>query len=62
MRLKEVIDITGLARSTIYRFMGKGKFPRSIPLGERSVGWLDTEVNEWLSNKVACRDKSSKSD
>jgi prophage regulatory protein len=40
IRLKEVIESTGLARSTVYKFISDGVFPKPISLGDRCVGWL----------------------
>ena len=57
MRLKEVIGKTGLARSTIYNLISQGKFPKQVELGARSVGWVDTEIEEWLLAKMEVRDK-----
>jgi len=45
--------ITGLSRSSLYAKMQKGSFPTAISLGERSVGWLEHEVQAWLENRVA---------
>lgn len=56
LRLKQVIEITGLARSTIYKFVADGCFPKSIPLGDRCVGWLESEVQDWISAKIKARD------
>ncbi|MEN1710950.1 AlpA family transcriptional regulator [Pseudomonas aeruginosa] len=56
IRLKEVISSTGLARSTIYKLIGVGEFPKPVPLVGRSVGWLECEVQEWIQAKVALRD------
>lgn len=56
IRLKEVIDRTGLARATIYKYMAEGGFPQSVSLGGRSVGWVDGEIEAWLESKVAARD------
>lgn len=56
LRLAEVIEKTGLARSTIYKYTGEGKFPKSISLGGRSVGWIDSEIHEWLLEKQVERD------
>jgi prophage regulatory protein len=53
MRLPEVIEVTGLSRSTIYLRMTKGSFPLSISLGERAVGWLHTDIAHWLDARVA---------
>lgn len=56
IRLKEVIYSTGLARSTIYKYIGEGTFPKSVSLGDRCVGWVDTEVQEWILARVKERD------
>lgn len=58
IRLKEVIDLTGLARSTIYKYVADREFPVPLPLGDRCVGWLESEVQEWILAKIAERDKS----
>ena len=56
IRLKEVIDSTGLARSTIYKYIGEGTFPRPVPLGERSVAWVESEVHNWILARIEERD------
>ncbi len=55
LRLPSVTKKTGLSRSSIYAYLKKGVFPAPIPLGERSVGWLETEVDEWLNSRIALR-------
>ena len=49
----EVEAITGLSRSSIYAKIDDGTFPKAIKLSERSVGWLEHEVQGWLKNRVA---------
>lgn len=56
IRLKEVIDSTGLARSTIYKYMAEGNFPRPLSLGDRCVGWADSEVHDWILARIEERD------
>lgn len=56
IRLKEVIDSTGLARSTIYKLIGEEKFPKPVPLVGRSVGWVESEVHEWIQSRITLRD------
>ena len=52
LRLKEVIHITGLSRSTIYAEISKGDFPKQIQLtGSRSVGWLESEITLWVESR-----------
>ena len=53
IRRPEVEAITGLSRSSIYAKMENGAFPKAIKLGERSVGWLEHEVQEWLKNRIS---------
>ncbi|KTT29573.1 AlpA family transcriptional regulator [Pseudomonas oryzihabitans] len=56
IRLKEVIDSTGLARSTIYKYIGEGSFPKPVSLGDRCVGWVDSEVHDWILARIEERD------
>ena len=55
IRLKEVTSITGLGRSSIYKFMKSGLFPLTISLGERAVAWSEDEINEWVQDRVDAR-------
>tara|TARA_R100000664_G_C2757106_1_gene145177 strand:- start:2220 stop:2408 length:189 start_codon:yes stop_codon:yes gene_type:complete len=52
LRLKEVMDKTGVPRSTIYKYMKEGVFPQKINLSSRSVGWIESEVNEWIEEQI----------
>jgi len=52
LRLPKVKAITGLSRSTIYLRMSEGKFPKHISLGSRAVGWLKTEVSDWMEKRI----------
>jgi prophage regulatory protein len=56
LRLKAVIDATGLARSTIYKYVAEGTFPKPIPLGDRCVGWLLSEIEDWIMARIEERD------
>ncbi|MCZ0936605.1 MAG: AlpA family transcriptional regulator [Gemmatimonadetes bacterium] len=53
LRLPEVLDRTGLSRSTIYVRLDQGRFPRPVSLGARAVGWLESEVDEWIQERIA---------
>lgn len=52
LRLPQVKSRVGLSRSSIYLAVSRGKFPTPVPLGERAVGWLESEVDEWVRQKV----------
>lgn len=52
LRLSAVKSMTGLSRSAIYRRMALDEFPKHISLGKRSVGWIESEINEWISEQI----------
>ncbi len=52
IKLKEVMHMTGLARSTIYKFIATGVFPKPVNLSPRAVAWVDTEIEEWVLGKI----------
>lgn len=51
LRLPEVRTRTGLSRSYIYALMKEGAFPRPVRLGKRAVGWLESDLDEWMAAK-----------
>lgn len=53
LRLPAVKARTGLSRSSIYLWIANGKFPAPVSLGARAVGWLESEVDEWLAHRIA---------
>ena len=56
-RRRRVTEETGLPASTIYRLMSLGDFPRSIPLGGTTVGWVESEVRNWMQERIRARDE-----
>ena len=60
LRRKQVETRTGLSRSTIYQYIKAGVFPKPVPLGPRAVGWLESEVNEWITERVRIARDSSR--
>jgi prophage regulatory protein len=52
LRLDAVIERTGLSRSTLYRKIQQGKFPKQIAISTRCSGWRETAVNEWMRNPM----------
>ncbi len=53
LRLPEVMERTGLSRSTIYVRVAAGSFPRPVALGGRAVGWIEAEVEAWVAERIA---------
>jgi prophage regulatory protein len=56
-RLPAVIEKTGLSRSSIYLRMNKREFPQSISLGDRAIGWLEADIEQWLEDKITASKK-----
>lgn len=52
LRLPAVIDRIGLSRSTIYLRISEGTFPKQVSLGARAVGFVESEIEEWLSRQI----------
>jgi prophage regulatory protein len=57
LRRKQVEARTGLSRSTLYSMTQRGQFPRPIPLSVRTVGWLESEIEQWIAGRAAERVK-----
>lgn len=55
LRLKQVKQKTGLNRTQIYSYMKSGLFPASIKIGPASVAWLESEIDQWINNKLSDR-------
>ncbi|SBT11947.1 AlpA family transcriptional regulator [Vibrio celticus] len=55
LRLKEVIQVTGISRSSLYKYLNEGQFPPPISLGARSVAWIDHEIQAWITTKMKQR-------
>jgi prophage regulatory protein len=53
IRIKEVQHRVGLGRSTIYRWMAEGKFPKPVQLGVSTVAWSEGEVDRWIANRLS---------
>lgn len=52
LRLPAVKSRTGLSRSTLYLRISQGAFPKPISLGGRTVGWVESEIEAWLSHQI----------
>jgi len=55
IRLKTVLDRTGLSRSTLYRKIAEGSFPRQVPISIHGAGWYESAVNRWIADPRSYR-------
>lgn len=60
LRLPTVKARTGLSRSTIYLRIAEGSFPQPVSLGDRAVGWIEAEVNDWLAQRIEASRKAAR--
>jgi prophage regulatory protein len=55
IRLKTVLNRTGLSRSTIYRKIAEGTFPAQLRISTNGAGWHESEINRWVADPVRWR-------
>lgn len=53
IKLREVQQLTGLSRSSIYQFIQDGTFPKQIRTGKRAVAWIENEIHRWMNDRIA---------
>jgi prophage regulatory protein len=58
IKLTEVMNQTALGRSSIYKYMKEGVFPKPVTQIGKSVAWVEDEVQEWIFDKIEQRDES----
>jgi len=55
IKLKEVMVKTSLGHSSIYKFISEGTFPKQVSLGAKSVAWVESEVDDWIMERIGER-------
>ena len=53
IRPSEVIKRIGLSRSSLYKHIAAGTFPQSIALGDRAIGFLSSDIDDWIDSRIA---------
>ena len=53
LRLQQVKSVTGLSKSSIYARISEGAFPKQIPLGPRLVVWVESDIQNWISQQIS---------
>ena len=53
IRLRTVLDRTGLSRSTVYRKIADGTFPAQVRISVHGAGWHESAINEWIADPMA---------
>ncbi|ABM02109.1 phage transcriptional regulator, AlpA [Psychromonas ingrahamii 37] len=60
IRIKEVLNRTGLSRSVLYAKVAAQTFPQSFTLSGSTVAWLESEIEEWIESRIQERDQRVK--
>jgi prophage regulatory protein len=55
LKLPDVMERCALSRSSIYAYVQNDKFSKPISLGERAVGWLESEISNWIAERAEQR-------
>lgn len=59
IRLRTVLDRTGLSRSTVYRKIAEGTFPSQVRISVHGAGWRESAINRWIADPVGYREEIS---
>ena len=59
LRMRTVLERTGLSRATIYRKMRDGTFPSKVQISEHCRGWRESAINRWIADPVSYRDEDA---
>ncbi|KEZ12081.1 MULTISPECIES: helix-turn-helix transcriptional regulator [Alphaproteobacteria] len=59
IRMKTVLARTGLSRSTLYRKIADGTFPRQLAISAHGAGWRESAVNRWIADPATYREEGS---
>ena len=60
LRIRSVLDLTGISKSYLYQLVSRGDFPKPVQLikGGKAVAWIELEVQAWVESRIEARDES----
>ena len=53
LRMRDIQQITALSKSTIYRLISEGTFPKQVRVGKRAVVWVRSDVSNWIDQRLS---------
>ncbi|WES69655.1 AlpA family transcriptional regulator [Superficieibacter sp. HKU1] len=53
IRMSEVLNRTTYGKSWIYKLISQGRFPKPVKIGERSIAFIESEIDEWIKQRIA---------
>ena len=57
LKIKDVCALVALSESAIYAAIKNGTFPKPVRLSVQSVGWVSSEIQQWINERIEERDK-----
>jgi prophage regulatory protein len=51
--MRDIQQITALSKSTIYRLISEGNFPKQVKVGKRAVVWVRSDVSNWMDQRLS---------
>lgn len=58
IRINEVQRRTGYSKAWIYRLLKEKRFPASVKIGSRAIAFIESEIDEWINQRIADRDQA----
>jgi prophage regulatory protein len=55
--INAVLLLVGLSKSTVYRYIKEGLFPEPVSIGNKCVAWLESEILQWMNERIKERNK-----
>lgn len=52
LRIKQILEIVPIGRSTVWKMVSEGRFPRPLKLSERCTVWRETDVQQWMNDRI----------
>jgi prophage regulatory protein len=53
--MKRACELTSLSRTMLNRYRADGRFPAAVPLGDKRIAFVKSEVSEWIAERIAAR-------
>lgn len=59
IRIKSVLEMTGISKSYLYQLVKSGEFPKPVQLikGGKAVAWIESEVQSWVESRIQARNE-----
>ncbi|WP_338491445.1 AlpA family transcriptional regulator [Erwinia aphidicola] len=53
IRMSEVLRRIGLGKAWVYKLISQGVFPKPVKIGSRSIAFVESEIDEWINQRIA---------